>query len=155
MAGNPVLVRLRSKLDTMDWSNLAQRGRLLAHSTTQKSIKAFECARTIVKGPVRNGVLIGREFLSFLRTERQWPQHLPSRTLWRQAQQEYLQLAQHLRSVLSTRESITRWLQSTSWSAVGNSLLIAGEILSAYYVAKLLGRTVRGTGRLIFSPKPS
>jgi hypothetical protein len=122
------------------FSRLLQRSIVLTGRLQTSSVWAFNRGRTILTGPVRNALLVGREFAILVGRERQIQS--PTLDLWNVAKSEYLSiwdkiLPPAMRQTGQYMPALRTTLGHLTWKQVGGGTLIAAEILSFYYMSKL------------------
>lgn len=152
-AATGTMVRQLSRL-----SNMLSRERLEAwtrqgathvQSLTRRARGTYQTGRLLLLGPVRNAGLVAREMVRLVGREREWPaaRSLPSLTCLavREYQQLWRNTLERIRSVDTLRDHLRR----TSWGQVGGTILVLGEVLSLYYLGKLLTRGTKRTVGLI------
>ena len=114
---------------------------------------AFNRGRIILTGPVRNALLVGREFAMLVGRERQI--NGPTLDLWNAARSEYLLiwdkiLPPSMRQTGQYGTALCTTLSQLTWKQVGSGTLIVAEILSFYYMSKLAIISGKKTIQTIF-----
>lgn len=143
------LTRLSNMLTRERVETWARQSAARMQSLTHHAMGAYQAGRLLVLGPVRNAGLVTREVVRLIGREREWPtaRSLPSLTSL--AVREYGQLWRGTREWMRSVETLRDHLRRTSWGQVGGTILVLGEVLSLYYLGKLLTRGTKRTLGLI------
>jgi hypothetical protein len=125
----------------VDISKTLTRLLLITERLGRSSITGYHKARLILTGPVRNAALVSREFAKQVGRERQF--EWPKAELWSQAKQQYIGwwdavFPRTVREQGKWLNALGSRVKSMSWGQVGEGALLMGEILSFYYMTKLI-----------------
>ncbi|PJF16635.1 hypothetical protein PSACC_03558 [Paramicrosporidium saccamoebae] len=128
-------------MSTFSVNAIVSRATLLVERVGRCSLAGYHRARYVVQGPMRNAALVGREFARTVGRERQygWPRE----GLWQQAKLQYAQAWNTLfpttiREQGKWAEALAGRVKELTWKQVGEGTLVVGEIISIYYMSKLL-----------------
>lgn len=132
-------------------NRLALRLQHLALKTAEGSQKLYQQGRFLAQGPIRNNFLIAREFARSIVNERSIaPLTRPTvelamqqyRMTWERIFPEGIRKANY--------KSLITQLGELTWRQVGEGALVVGEVLSLYYMSKLVFLTGKKTIRTVF-----
>lgn len=117
------------------------------------AVRGYKGGRMLMMGPVRNGILVGREFVEIVAKERQMTA-LP-KGLWVPARQRYTEFFEKVFPLAMRQEG--QWVQAAAeyvkhlnWKQVGAATLIVGEVASLYYMSKLATITSKKSIQSLF-----
>lgn len=130
---------------------LAQQGALRMQGLARQTVDVYRTGRRLWLGPVRNAGLVAREVIRLIGQERQWPAVRSLPVLSPLAASEYRSLWQDMRGQMSSLEALGRQLRQASWGQLGGAVLVAGEVISLYYLGKLCTRGTKKTLGLMAS----
>lgn len=139
--GNRILTSVGERLTTANARRLLQRTQQYTQRLQHLGIAAYHRGRLLLLGPVRNYALVGREFVRIIGRELQWsrpPQGLMARAMGEYGRTLESVVPAEMRRQGLWREAATAFVRRTTWRQVGEGALVVGEILSLYYMSKLV-----------------
>lgn len=152
---SPTMHKLNSLRQNINSTNLAavlKKSVDTANAWRVRGVKTYHYARLFFMGPVRNSLAVGREFLSIVAKERQFV--LPDKQLWSFAKSEYVLHFERVFPAAVRQQG--RWVDTLrahfaelTWKQVGSGLLVVGEIISLFYLSKLVVLGARKTVGLL------
>lgn len=148
-AASKAVAALNQAINPARLSRMAQKASALAHRIQTHSIEIYHQGRLFAAGPLRNGLLIGRELVKAISREREFV--LPQERLAKEALSTYRlwwnRASDRIRSG-HWRQELVEVVKSKTWRQVGNGALVAAEIASLFYISKLVllsgKKTIRG-----------
>lgn len=137
------MAQVMERIKGINLTPIVNKASSIAKKTGSTLNKCYQVTATTLQGPVRNGVLVGRELTKIVIKERQMT--LPRAEWWEPAKAEYRQwletvLPKRLREQGEYGQAIKQWMDRLVWKDVGMISLVIGECMALYYLSKMGGK---------------